>query len=69
MKGFYIIFSIVAGIGLLTLKGYNAMGCAYISCMCLFCLMISYIAELVIERHREFNEPEVYDIDTDSTSN
>lgn len=38
MKFFLSIFAIVAAVGIFTLKGYNAMGCAYVCCMALFCL-------------------------------
>jgi len=39
MKFLLSILTIAAMVGVVMLKGYNAMGCAYIACMALFCLM------------------------------
>ena len=39
MKFLYIIFALAAFTGVIMLKGYNAMGCAYMACMSLLCLM------------------------------
>ena len=39
MKLLYVIFAIAAFTGVIMLKGYNAMGCAYMACMSLFCVM------------------------------
>ena len=40
MKLLYVLFAIAAFTGVIMLKGYNAMGCAYMACMSLFCLMV-----------------------------
>ena len=39
MKLLYVLFAPAAFTGVIMLKGYNAMGCAYMACMSLFCLM------------------------------
>ena len=40
MKLLYVLFVPAAFTGVIMLKGYNAMGCAYMACMSLFCLMV-----------------------------
>ena len=41
MRSLYFWFACMCAVGVITMKGYNAMGFAYMGCMSLFCMMCS----------------------------